>query len=345
VAFGIASAVLLLGASVFAVVFSGLAAYLLARRLVGRLERLSRAAERVSAGDLTQRVSPGPSDEVGELGQRFNAMVARLQETVAALEVEKERAEEALRTRRELVANVSHDLRTPVASILGHVESLAMAEQPERERLREYLEVIEREAVQLSRLIDDLFTLATGEAGALPLHLEPIALDAVVPELVQALAPMARRDRQVTTISALEPDLPPVLADRQRLSQVLQNLLRNALRYTPEGGLISVNAVRKDAHVEVSVADTGVGIPPEELPRVFERFYRGDPARSRAAGGAGLGLAIVRELVEAMGGQVAVESVVGEGSRFSFTLPIADSVTRSSDEQADRPPASRTPVV
>jgi two-component system, OmpR family, phosphate regulon sensor histidine kinase PhoR len=137
----------------------------------------------------------------------------------------------------------------------------------------------------------------------------------------------------VTLVTRIEPDLPPVLADRQRLGQVLANLLRNALRYTPEGGLISVAAARSNGQhaptetapaVEVSVADTGLGIPPDELPRIFERFYRGDPARERTSGGAGLGLAIVRELVEAMGGRVAAESKLGEGSRFSFTLPSAE---------------------
>lgn len=157
----------------------------------------------------------------------------------------------------------------------------------------------------------------------MPLAIQPLPLHEVAAEVVASIEPVARRERQVTVINAIGTGAPAVLADRQRLGQVLANLLRNALRYTPEGGLISITAAVADGKVEVSVADTGLGIPPEDLPHVFERFYRGDPARERSAGGAGLGLAIVRELVEAMGGSVAVESAVGEGSCFRFTLPLA----------------------
>jgi signal transduction histidine kinase len=333
-AFGLVTTLVLTFSSIFALTFSGLAAYLLARRLSGRLERLSQAADAIAHGDLARRVEPGRRDEVGQLGEHFNAMADRLRATIAALEVEKARAEQALRTRRELMANVSHELRTPLALIRGHVESLAMGTGPRRTAAgaevseasgeqAEYLPVIEREVERLERLIDDLFALATAEAGQLPLTLEPLRLEAVAAELTEALAPIARRERQVTLINAIERELPPVQADRQRLSQVLSNLLRNALRYTPAGGLISLSARPLGDQLEVSVADTGLGIPPEMLPHVFERFYRGDPSRDRASGGAGLGLAIVRELVEAMGGQVGVESVPDEGSRFWFTLPRA----------------------
>jgi signal transduction histidine kinase len=326
-AFGFATAGVLAASSVFALVFSGVAAYLLSRRLGGRLERLSRAADAVANGDLSQRVEPGPPDEVGRLAERFNLMAERLQESIAALEVEKRKAEDSLRTKRELVANVSHELRTPLASMRGHVESLAMAEGADPEQRRAYLQVIEREADHLNRLIDDLFALSTTEAGALPLKLEPLPLNEVVAEVADSVAPLARQERQVTLVNGVAADVPPVLADRQRLSQVLGNLLRNALRYTPEGGLISLSAAGNNGRVEVSVADTGIGIPQDELPHVFERFYRAGPARDRASAGAGLGLAIVRELVEAMGGEVSVESTEGEGSRFSFTLPVAGHYT------------------
>src|SRR5712691_3468351 len=176
-AFGVASGVVLAVSSVFALTFSGIGAYLIARRLGGRLERLSEAADAVARGDLQQRVDPGALDEVGLLAERFNLMAERLTQSMAALEVEKEKAESSLRAKRELVANVSHELRTPLALIRGHVESLAMHDgQADPARQREYLAVIEREADYLSRLIDDLFALSTNETGALGLTLEPVAL-------------------------------------------------------------------------------------------------------------------------------------------------------------------------
>jgi len=314
VVFGAASIAVLTAASLFALTSAGLIGYLLARRLAARLEGLGEGAEALATGDLSHRVEEGQPDEVGQLARRFNRMADQLSTTVAELET-------ALRTKRELVANASHELRTPLASIRGHVESLRM--QPDATDRGEYLAVIEREAEQLSRLVDDLFLLSTADTGALRLDLEPVALGEVVEEVAGSIGPIARRERRVTLTTTVEADLAPALADRQRVVQVLGNLVRNALRHTPEGGLIAVRAERQAGLAAVTVEDTGEGIPPEQLARVFERFYRGDDARDRASGGAGLGLAIVRELVEAMGGEVSAESTLGQGSRFSFRLPLA----------------------
>jgi len=285
-----------------------------------------RAAEGLAAGDLSRRVEEGAPDEVGQLARRFNAMAARLAETVGELTAARDRTETALLAKRELVANVSHELRTPLALIRGHVETLLMPRiETDPARRQEYLAVIERESQNLNRPIDDLFALSTAEAGALPLKLEPVALSEVIQEIGEGLASLARRERQITVVTRVSPDLPPAQADRQRVVQVLGNLARNALRYTPEGGLISLSAEQQNGQVVVSVEDTGEGIPPDQLPRIFERFFRADESRERATGGAGLGLAIVRELVEAMGGDVSVASTVGRGSRFSFRLPLAPS--------------------
>jgi signal transduction histidine kinase len=314
VVFGAASIAVLTAASLFALTSASLIGYLLARRLAARLERLGEGAEALASGDLSHRVEEGQPDEVGQLARRFNRMADRLAATVAELET-------ALRTKRELVANASHELRTPLASIRGHVESLLM--QPDAIERTEYLAVIQRETEHLSRLVDDLFLLSTADSGALRLDLEPVALGDVVEEVAGSIGPIARRERRVTLTTIVAPDLGPALADRHRVVQVLGNLVRNALRHTPEGGLIAVRAERQDGLAAVTVEDTGEGIPPEQLARVFERFYRGDDARDRASGGAGLGLAIVRELVEAMGGEVSAESVHGQGSRFTFRLPLA----------------------
>lgn len=260
--------------------------------------------------------------------------LTQARETATRAQVRAARAEQS---RRELIVNVSHELRTPIASIRGHVESLQMAaeETPEAgtttagsvaspAELRDYLAIISRESERLSALVDDLLSLARADAGELKLDLRPTMAGEVVEEVYESLAPLARRERQVTLVRQVAPDLPPAIADRQRLAQVLLNLVRNAITYTPTGGLVSLVAERGDAgHIMITVADTGMGIPLEDQDRIFERFYRTDASRARASGGFGLGLAIVRDLVQAMGGTVTVQSVEGEGSRFEVRLLVA----------------------
>src|SRR5438105_6719445 len=249
--FGAAAVVVLAGASVFALASSSLLSYLLAHRLVRRLERLGSAAEGFAAGDLSQRVdvkADGASDdEVSQLATRFNSMADRLSDTLAELAAEKQTVEDSLHAKRELVANVSHELRTPLASIRGHVESLLLRPDGDADNRRDYLEVIHRQSEQLSHLIDDLFLLSTSEAGALMLTTRPVALPEVISEVMNSIQPAARAERRVSLVSQVGPDLPPVLADRQRVGQVLANLVRNAVRHTPEGGLVAVRAFRRDA--------------------------------------------------------------------------------------------------
>jgi signal transduction histidine kinase len=323
-----AATIAVLGAAfLFALGSAALVGYLLSRQLVRRLERLGGAVEALAAGDLYQRVDEGRDDEVGQLARRFNTMADRLASTVAELDTRTREAESALAAKRELVANVSHELRTPLASISGHAESLLLlGEGASPERREESLAVLHREARQLSRLVDDLFLLSTTESGGLPLTLRDVEIGGILDEVVAAFRPLARREGQITIVSDVEPGLPPVRGDRERIVQVLGNLVRNALRYTPEGGLVSLRAGRAAGSpdlIQVTVEDTGAGIPPERLDRIFDRFYRGDDARDRASGGAGLGLSIVRELVEAMGGTVSAASTAGEGTRFAFTLRVA----------------------
>jgi len=321
--FGAATLAVLLAASLFALASSSVVSFFLARRMVNRLERLGRAVEAFAEGDLAQRVRDDSRDEVGELGRRFNAMADRLSASVTELAAEKQTVEATLQAKRELVANVSHELRTPLASIRGHTESLLLRQRADGD-VEAYLQVIHRQTEQLSGLIDDLFLLSTTEAGALPIVRRPVVLGDVIEEVVRSIQPVALHERQVRLLSEVPQDVPTVSADRQRVAQVLSNLVRNAVRFTPEGGLVAVRACRQDERFGVVVVeDTGQGIPPEELRQVFERFYRADESRDRGSGGAGLGLAIVRELVAAMGGEVWAESVPGEGSRFSFTLPLA----------------------
>ncbi len=250
----------------------------------------------------------------------------QLAQAKALAEEERAKAERADQSRRELIVNVSHELRTPIASIRGHVESLLMEMEesenaPEPTELRDYLNIVHREAEQLSALVEDLLSLARMDADELHLDVVPIVAGEVVEEVYVTMAPLARRERQVTLIRKVAPMLPLILADRQRLVQVLLNIIRNAITYTPQGGIVSITVERADAdYLALVVADTGIGIPNDDLERVFERFYRSDTSRARTSGGFGLGLAIVRDLVNAMGGSITVESKVGEGSCFRMLL-------------------------
>ena len=255
--------------------------------------------------------------------------VRRLHAAEALAAQERVSAERAEQSRRDLIINAGHELRTPTASILGHVESVLLAlDSPDghvpRDTLRTYLGIVQREAERLSLLVDDLLAVARAERAELQLVLAPVDAAAVIHEVYQTMAPLARRERQVMLVEEVQPDLPPLLADRQRLSQVLLNLVRNAITYTPAGGIVSIALRRADGDwLLLTVADTGSGIAPADLQRIFERFYRADASRARSSGGFGLGLAIVRDLVEAMGGTITAESIVGEGSCFHVRLPIA----------------------
>jgi signal transduction histidine kinase len=247
-----------------------------------------------------------------------------LGEAKAAAETQYRRAEASEQSRRQLIVNVGHELRTPIASIRGHVESLLDARgRPSEEDIRHYLEVVERETERLGALVDDLLAVARADAGELRLDLRPVDVGALAGEVQRTLAPIADRDRKVKVVAQLPVELPPAWADRDRLAQVLMNLVRNSIAYTPEGGIVSIEAVAADGAVEIAVADTGIGIEAAELPRIFDRFYRTDSSRSRATGGFGLGLAISRDLVEAMSGTIEVSSEPGVGSRFTVRLRSA----------------------
>jgi two-component system, OmpR family, phosphate regulon sensor histidine kinase PhoR len=254
---------------------------------------------------------------------------------------EQARAESADQRRRELILNVSHELRTPIANIRGHVESLR---PPLDERLAEsekqrYLGIVAREAERLSALVDDLLALARADTDELRLDIRPTSVGAIVEEIYEALAPLAQRDREVTLVRTIAANLPYALADRDRLAQVLLNLARNAITATPPGGLVFLDVERAGpGYLVLMVSDTGHGIPEEDLERVFERFYRVDTARTRAGGGFGLGLSIVRDLVQAMGGTVTAAATEGGGSCFRVLLRA---VPTDPDSPASEPATGR----
>lgn len=265
----------------------------------------------------------------GQLARQLLGMsetAQRLEEANALAAQERARAEQADQRRRQLVVNVSHELRAPVASIAGHLESLLLATEegttaPPPTTLHNYLTIAHQETLRLGLLVDELLSLARMEAGELSLDIQEIAANEVIEEVYQMLMPLAQRERQVTLVRGLLPNIPLVQADRQRLKQILLNLVRNAITSTPAGGIVSITLESTDAvHLALVVEDNGVGIPTEELPHIFERFYRTDASRSRRTGGFGLGLAIVHDLVTAMGGSISVTSTVGQGTRFCVLL-------------------------
>ncbi len=224
--------------------------------------------------------------------------------------------------RREFVANVSHELKTPLTSIKGLVETLLNGALEDPANNRRFVALIDEDATRLSRLIDDLLQLSEIESKAVPLKLEAVDVAA----MVQSLQPLFRQrmqERQLTLEIAIPPHTSKVRADVERLRQVFVNLLDNSVKFSKSSGRITVSAKPHDSMLEISVSDTGVGIPEQDLPRIFERFYRVDKARSRELGGTGLGLSIIKHIVEAHGGAVTVVSRLNQGSTFTLTLPAA----------------------
>ncbi|MFZ5855780.1 MAG: sensor histidine kinase [Chloroflexota bacterium] len=296
-----------LGVAALAAIIVAVGASLaLSRRVVAPLRAMTTASRRIAEGKYDERVSVSSKDELGQLGESFNQMAEQLEQVESM--------------RRQLIGDVSHELRTPLTAIKGSMEGLIDGVLPAD---AETYEQIRAEAERLSRLVDDLQELSRVEAHAYPLDFREVDVSSLVATAIKRLTPTARAKR-ITLTSSLSRDLPRLLADEDRLGQVLTNLTANGIQYTPEGGMVTISAERKNGEIQISVADTGVGIPPEHLAHIFTRFYRVDKSRSRASGGgSGIGLTIARHLVEAHGGRIWAESEGdGKGSRFVFTLPV-----------------------
>lgn len=223
------------------------------------------------------------------------------------------------RLRRELTANVSHELRTPLTSIVGFVETLLDGAMRDEDTCRRFLTIIDNEANRLVKLTDDLMDLSQLESKRVTLELRPVDLGDLVAHVLDKLRPLAESSQ--LTLSQAAPHGIVIPADSDRLEQVLTNLVDNALKYTPQGGRVEVRVAPVDGEVEVAITDTGRGIPPEDLPHVFERFFRADRSRTRGSGGTGLGLAIAKHIVEAHGGRISVSSRPNEGTTFRLTIP------------------------
>lgn len=303
-------ALLLLFAAAIATGLGAALAHVFARRVAA----LSRGAAAIAAGDLTARVPMGGYDELAALGRSFNHMADQL----AAGAAERERQEAA---RRELVAAISHDLRTPLASLRAMTEALADGVVDDAATTARYYETMRAQIGLVDRLIADMFSLARLEAGAMELDLAPVDLGQLAADALAGHSPQAAA-QGVHLEAQVVPGVRAALVSAQEITRVVDNLVTNALRHTSAGGRVTVRVEPAGAAMlAVEVADTGEGIAPEDLPRVFERFYRGEKSRSRASGGAGLGLAIARGIVEAHGGTISIDSAPGIGTRVRFTVP------------------------
>jgi signal transduction histidine kinase len=273
---------------------------LLARQLTAPLRALTHAAHGLAQGDLLQ-VHVRGEDEIGELGQAFNQMARSLDRQQVL--------------RRNMMADIAHELRTPLSVIRGDLEALL---DGLFEPTPETLASLQEETLLLARLVDDLQALAQAEAGQLQLARQSVDLVELLQGVVASFDLQAKSQGQNLSLDP-DNDLPPVQADPQRVRQVVANLISNALRHAPDSGRVTVSAARQSDQVEISVVDDGPGIAPEDMDHVFDRFWRGHRSR---AGSTGLGLNIARELVRAHGGRIWAESEAGEGAAFRFTLPL-----------------------
>lgn len=294
---------------------SVLLSLLLAKTMVTPIQSLTKAAEKVAAGDFSETVDNPARDEIGVLTRTFNDMAGQLESNIEDLK-------NAEQMRREFVANVSHELRTPVTSIRSYAETLEDARgamDPETER--HFLEVIVGESDRMTKIVQDLLMLSKFDAGSIAFDFAEFSFEKSVRDVYNAQLLEAQK-RGHTFELEFKGELPVIRGDRARIEQVLINMISNAIKYTHDGGKIRMTAGCSGDSVWCSVKDNGIGIPKGDIGRVFERFYRVDKARSRESGGTGLGLSIAYEIVERHSGRIGIESQKGKGTTITVTLPV-----------------------
>lgn len=293
---------LLYGALIGAVIALLLGIFL-SRTITRPIRELTEATHAVSQGDLAQHVPVRTNDELGELAQAFNSMSAELSRSVNA--------------RKQMTADIAHELRTPLSLILGHAEAVNDGVLPPT---KENFEIIREEATRLEHLVNDLRILSLADAGELSITLQSTEPGGLLRDVASLYEYQTKR-KNIELVLDIASPLPSLEIDPGRMTQVLTNILDNAMRHTPEGGSITLSAKQVNDRIEFAFQDSGPGLPPEEVGRIFERFYRADPSRQREDGGSGLGLAIAKSIVQAHGGQITAESDPGKGVRVIITLP------------------------
>ncbi len=299
-------------------------AALFARHVSARLAKIIAYAGRLARGDFHARLDNVGPDELGILAKQLNDTAEKLRHMFDELEREHAELDRLERVRKDFVINVSHELRTPLASIQGYTETLLDGALDDQENRVRFLQIIRANAERLVRLTADLLTLSRVELKTQKFQFAHYYINGLIGQHADSMRPIAAKKNIALHIEPAPPNT-DVFCDSEAVHQIVTNLLDNAIKYTPEGGSVTIGARRADTQtVEVYVRDTGIGIPADDVPRLFERFYRVDKARSRDLGGTGLGLAIVKHLVKAQGGEVAVQSIPNQGTTFAFTIPVAD---------------------
>ena len=292
-------------AMVAIIILAGIGGLFLAERALKPVQQITKTAQNIEGSDLSQRINVKTDDELGMLASTLNEMIGRL--------------EESFNRQRQFTADASHELRTPLA-IMQAEATLALSKERSPDDYRKSLETISQESDYMSSVIGKLLFLARSDAGKEQLSFEDVELKGLITGLASNIEALAQ-DKGIKFVVDAKEEL-TVNGDKVKLRQLFINILENAVRYTPIAGQISVSLVQKDANAVVAIADTGIGIPPEHLPHIFERFYRVDKARARADGGVGLGLAIAKIIAESHKGKIEVESELGKGTTFTISLPL-----------------------
>jgi len=287
---------------------------IISKTLLSPIQGMTKAAEAMAGGDFSRKIRVESGDEIGILAKTFNDMAKQIETSLEELK-------KAEKLRREFVANVSHELRTPLTSIRSYAETIADDQAIPQETEEDFLRVIINESDRMTKIVQDLLELSRFDSGSTEMTVDEFSLERSLRDVYAAIALEAKKRNHDLNIE-LEWRLPKITGDRARIEQVLMNIISNALKYTPDGGRINIYSGSFDGNVWVRIEDNGIGIPKDDLERVYDRFYRVEKARSREAGGTGLGLSIAKEIITKHGGEISIDSTPGEGTTVTVTLPI-----------------------
>jgi len=309
---------IILGAVLIGFAIAVIISLIISKTLISPIQGMTKAAEAMADGDFSRKIRVDSADEIGVLAKAFNDMAAQIESMLEELK-------SAEKLRREFVANVSHELRTPLTNIRSYAETISDDKDIPQEMEDEFLRIIINQSDRMTKIVQDLLELSRYDSGASVLAIEEFSIEQAVRDVYAAIALEARKRSHVLNLE-LEWKLPKVKGDRAKIEQVLMNIIANALKYTPDGGTIAIYSGTTGGDVWVKVEDTGVGIPSEDILRVFDRFYRVDKARTRESGGTGLGLSIAKEIITRHGGDIMIDSTPGVGTSVTVKLPIEKGV-------------------